>query len=378
MAPLDAHAQSVTLQSTAVEFLQANRRPESQNLRWISRQDCLDNVTIRFRPRLTNYQGMSLGVWISQKADCTVKDNRETDTSTCLNVYSEAPDGPDPEVLISARQIARLFGGRSGTSDETCDQCLLAKGSDDPQEVVFYFMLVTSGTKELPEGSVYATWTETKVDLLGPPAPTSVTAGTGDERLIIGFKPPTSGSIAGYRFYADDGTGAPFAGFECTGVAAPGGAAGTAGATGGAGDGGGSGVGGASGGAWAGSAGASGAGANGPCYSRALVPGEIPDEALGRDTISSSLANEGRATGLTNGTTYVVGVAAYDNVGNVGVLSETACGTPAAVTGFYEMYREAGGDAGGGFCSVSRRSGSAAGFVLLGALSLAWARRRRS
>jgi hypothetical protein len=81
---------------------------------------------------------------------------------------------------------------------------------------------------------------------------------------------------------------------------------------------------------------------------------------------------------LQNNMLYAVGVASTDAFGNVGVLSNVACGTPQDVTGFYEAYRAAGGQAGGGFCSFARprRADMAfAGLLLLGAVVL-WRRRR--
>jgi hypothetical protein len=55
---------------------------------------------------------------------------------------------------------------------------------------------------------------------------------------------------------------------------------------------------------------------------------------------------------LVNGTTYAVAVAATDKFGNVGQLSDVICETPEETTDFWQEYRNAGGDAGGG-CSAS-------------------------
>jgi hypothetical protein len=57
-------------------------------------------------------------------------------------------------------------------------------------------------------------------------------------------------------------------------------------------------------------------------------------------------------TGLENGIRYAVAIAPYDKVGNVGKLSTLDCATPEDVNDFFDLYREAGGKAGGGFCSV--------------------------
>jgi hypothetical protein len=88
-----------------------------------------------------------------------------------------------------------------------------------------------------------------------------------------------------------------------------------------------------------------------------LIPGEIPDAQYRCGKVGR--AGGGEASGLSNGNTYVVGVAAYDLLGNAGTLSALACGTPVDVDGFFELYREAGGQAGGGFCSVGGPVGAA-------------------
>src|SRR5262249_3734924 len=53
-------------------------------------------------------------------------------------------------------------------------------------------------------------------------------------------------------------------------------------------------------------------------------------------------------SGLDNGRTYAVAIAAVDKVGNVGKLSALECASPAEATDFYESYRGRGGQAGGG------------------------------
>ncbi|HXX68823.1 MAG TPA: hypothetical protein VEK07_16670 [Polyangiaceae bacterium] len=94
--------------------------------------------------------------------------------------------------------------------------------------------------------------------------------------------------------------------------------------------------------------------------------------------------------GLTNGETYAVAVAAVDNSGNPGppsAQSPETCNFPAPVNDFYALYRDAGGLAGGGFCSLGQgtklegSSGSPIGSsIALGAAAaatLAAGRRRR-
>ncbi len=76
-------------------------------------------------------------------------------------------------------------------------------------------------------------------------------------------------------------------------------------------------------------------------------------------------------------------IAGYDSVGNVGVLSEVVCGTPEPVIDFFDVYREWGGLAGGGFCNCSvvgvqsdKWLGAMAALFALG-LALGWRRDKR-
>jgi len=60
------------------------------------------------------------------------------------------------------------------------------------------------------------------------------------------------------------------------------------------------------------------------------------------------------------------------------VLSGLACGTPRDVTGFYEAYTEAGGQAGGGYCTFApaHRDALWTGAALLLAAGAFWRRRK--
>lgn len=82
---------------------------------------------------------------------------------------------------------------------------------------------------------------------------------------------------------------------------------------------------------------------------------------------------------LQNLKSYAVAVAATDQFGNVGVLSDVLCETPEETTDFWEGYRSAGGEAGGGFCAttaVGLPAGSAAALAIVCAVALSSLRRR--
>ena len=87
--------------------------------------------------------------------------------------------------------------------------------------------------------------------------------------------------------------------------------------------------------------------------SEVLKPGTRPANKYKCGTADKT-SQRGNATGLVNNVPYNVAVATTDTYRNVGVISGTACAIPQPVTGFFEAYRNAGGEGGGGFCSFSR------------------------
>jgi hypothetical protein len=71
-------------------------------------------------------------------------------------------------------------------------------------------------------------------------------------------------------------------------------------------------------------------------------------------------------------------VAAVDIYENTGVLSTVACEVPQPITGFYKAYRDAGGTAGGGFCSFSTKREPVIFLAVLSLASILVLRRRRA
>jgi len=85
-------------------------------------------------------------------------------------------------------------------------------------------------------------------------------------------------------------------------------------------------------------------------------------------------------TSIKDGTRYAVAVAAFDGIGNVGILSDLACVTPARVTTFWDRCVIDGCAGGGGFCSLLGPGLPAGGSLFgigIGATALAFARHRR-
>jgi hypothetical protein len=97
-------------------------------------------------------------------------------------------------------------------------------------------------------------------------------------------------------------------------------------------------------------------------------------------TVTGGTSSTFLIKGLLDEVNYNVVVAAVDNFGNVGPPSGVACGIPAPVNDFWKDYRDAGGQAGGGFCAleaVGAPAASTVAFGAFGALFIAGFRRRR-
>jgi hypothetical protein len=118
--------------------------------------------------------------------------------------------------------------------------------------------------------------------------------------------------------------------------------------------------------------------------SAVLIPGAVPSNTGTGQTLTTG--TNGNVTDLVNGTAYVVALAAFDDVGNLGKLSELKCGTPTPVDSFLRVYRCKNGfaDSGCGFCSVSADRGSSfaalvsGGLVVFGLIARRSRRRRVS
>lgn len=201
----------------------------------------------------------------------------------------------------------------TGTGVEACDD---KSGITSVNPITVYFMLVDAS--QTTQGTV-PNWAG-NYKLLAPLPPTDVTAEVGDGLLPVHFS-NTSGdtTIVGYQLFCDPPPGG--AALEDAGI--------TPAATD-------SGL------------------LQADCSSSRLNAGDHPDGMFkcGSAPLSATVAN---ATGLVNGVSYHVGVSATDNYNNVGTISNLTCQVPQPVDGFYKEYRAAGGTAGGGFCSISRK-----------------------
>ncbi|MCC6214703.1 MAG: hypothetical protein IT376_07525 [Polyangiaceae bacterium] len=240
------------------------------------------------------------------------------------------------DLVLSTPSAEYVAGGSDGCT----------AGSQAPAPVNLWFLQMNGSTV-----LDYLNYTQVYYDVGGPSAPGSVKAGAGERRLIVDFSGSSAPDRASYRFYCDPPPGA----------AADGGAAGDGGAEP--------------------SDGGAEAGVPAACGSGLLVGGAQPDERYFCGSVAGKTATSGEATGLANGVTYAVAVAGVDALGNRGPLSQVVCGTPQEVAGFFELYRAAGGEGGGGFCALAPgrprgRTAALWGALLVGC-ALGAARRRR-
>jgi hypothetical protein len=374
-------------------------RPQELQPTWINYADCVgaNGVADSFIFTVTHSAMGSnqLQVWAGSGIDCSIDENRNNHDAQCWKVYAQSPGTSPQKVIVNVQDIIAMRKPGvtpNGPGAATADDCDAA-GSDQPTKVTLYFLAVDGGG--IRQGGLDSY--ESSFDLIGPPAPTNVTAGIGEDQLFLKFTASNSSDLQGYRAYCDvagstSGVGGAAGTTGSGGASGAPGAAGAAGAAGSASlpdagsastDGGMTDGGVTDGGATeAGTSDAGGGGSGGGsagnanCPSDALVPGEKPATSNQCGSTSNKGATKVSADGLSNFVTYAVAVAAVDSVGNVGLLSQVACGRPEPIDDFYELYTRAGGKGGGGFCAIGADPSNGV-VALLGATLGAWLLRRR-
>jgi hypothetical protein len=343
-----ASAQTIETITAAAFDRDTDFRPTQEKPFWINREDCLAQDVLHFELKVFFPTDDNLEVWIGD-TDCRTKAQRTGNDAECWQVYEEpAPDDSftiDINVLdVVARRPQVGVRARGTLAD--CDEQWASSLS-------FYFMYVDDTDDVVGNPSI---WSETGVDLKGPTPPSNVEAGIGEESLVAKWTASNSIDLLGYRIYcaprqdvalsslvdggvvdAGSGTlvsglpeaGSPMDASAATPVAAPlpiDGSVATA-------------------------------DAGTPtveCSAPDLIEGALPGADLQVcGEVTSTTATRGVAKNLENGVEYAIAVAAIDELGNAGRLSNVACGIPEEIDEFYEDYRRAGGGGGGGICGVA-------------------------
>jgi len=410
-------------------------RPQNLNPLGISYSDCVQDMTLRFSVTVSGFTGgQNLQVWATRSNDCTANASRGiglnaavcwlvnqgvtglvSNTATTLNFDVRVQD------LVGPQNAPPFPTGIHPQGPSACTQqpTFLAVPMD-----IWFLPLDSSGNVS---GTAYDYSINT--DLVGPPPPPQPSIADGDTLFVVNWTANSDSDTAGYDVFIDPipgQEGSPSAPtspvdattFNCPDTGAP--AVSEAGDDGPLAD------------ATATidasmsdacvpvnhGGGTTNGGGTTTCSSSILTSAIVQDsggaapvqqydeagDLLEGGTVSGSggistipaanLVGGGSAgvtvsdkstgtytiSGLQDGVTYTVVVAAVDGTGNVGPPSAEQCDYPAPVNDFWHDYRAAGGNAGGSFCAleaVGMPVGPSMVVVGLGAAGLAFVRRRR-
>ena len=268
--------------------------------------------------------------------DCTQAGaTNNASTGTCWPVASN----PQPESVMSiplrvadiVSQLGITPPSQSYVSAQT-SACTSATTSGESTVNVFFMFFPTGSSTPSVSSAAYPL----KVKLSGPSACTNVTAASGDGLLIVDFTPPTGETdIQGYDLLA-----------QPTGSGADGGVATTCSST-----------------------------INASSAATACADGGAAP--LICTQVNGTTNGAGTISGLTNGTSYAVAVAAFDQFGNTGTLSSVACSTPQPIDDFWKVYGQSG--AGAGSCALETvgSHGSPAAAFVVGIVTVVLIRRRK-
>ena len=353
-------------------------RGQGQNPTGISFADCDQDIVLNFSLTLGGLpqNDRHIEAWVGT-TDCTPLAARSATTAACKPA---APLGISANATTTVSVHARDIVANQSDNPKpvnytpaTKDACTAQKTSGALSLSVYFMWLDGAGN---PVGT--AAKYDLKTDMLGPNAPTNVSAGDGDRILVVNWKPATDTDTQGFVVYcdpvaevsavipADSGPVAPVTETSCV--------------DGGFDDG-----------------GLDEAGnptppqpIDGGCTTINVTDagdGTNVDPTCPPPTFKNECARVGGNTstnaiisGRANGTRYTVAVAATDAFGNSGKISSASCATPGPVDDFWKKYREAGGQAGGGFCALEN-VGAPAGMSLFAlftaAAAVSFVRRRR-
>lgn len=268
-------------------------------------------------------------IWASLNADSCAK------SSTCFRVATFTGAASGAEVETDNLAIVQAIDKKKNAEAPLDAATVCAKKEHMPPTAVHLHFLALQGTDVAAELDYV-----TLYDLAGPPAPTGMTTGVGENLVTVKLKAPstTPTDFLKYRVYcfrgsrptvSDAGADADAAAVSST---CPGG--------------------------------------------HPFVPGTIPDAKLDAFKCGewSKITGDITLDVPTNDVPYAVALAAIDRQENVGILSEVVCDTPRATNSFWDNYNAAGGQAGGG-CAMGGASASGAFLVVIVAALLLWRRR---
>jgi hypothetical protein len=404
--PSIAHAQGIgVLQEQSLPRIGKDdkvlqKRPIAQKPEGISFQDCVDDQKIRFPLQLGSFEAQaSLQMWAGLAgADCKVQQNRSGVNTTCWQLAPSIPLTITPVVEVPVRTIMSGAGpGGPPRAAENANESIC--GKVDFTQLSVQILYFAPGQLATPAQNKDLT---IEVDTIGPAAPSGLRTEPGNGAIGVRWDNISGegglSQLTGVKVYCDLlGSDVTAAGSDaatttpepaepsCTEVPNTPDANDDSGADAGTtlvcDD--------------AGTSSTSGdtAAPAGSCPSTNLKAGVIPDAEFSKqfecgsfagNTGSGTEARTLRGQPLLNQTAenpnvmYAVSVAATDLFGNVGPLSDPKCEYPEPTTNFWDAYRKAGGDAGGGCATSGAPVGSLTALTALGLTVLSTLRRRRA
>lgn len=375
-----ASAQTVTFQPTTPIERSPDERAATEALRWIiNREECDDEgAFFRFNLAITGWaSGQNFEVWGTtlSSADCTQPDQQTGATARCVKLDTSLQwNGEMTRTEAVQFSIKELIG--LSMEEGLADDCGISSDNPTLRDLVIYFMLTSGGAVVANSALKWpsASMASPKIDLWGPAPPTKVTVAPSEGSVSLTVEGAKETGSTEVVYCAKDGK--ILNGDEEEGGSsscACNGAGNEGGGTGGSGGAGGGGASGSGGGATSSSSGSSGDASK--CTEAPLVADTLPDLTW------VPCAEGTKVEELENNVAYAMAVAYRDQVGNVGKLSPVVCATPEPVDDFYEVYRQNGGQGGGGYCSIAPRTLRNTTFgtsFALGALALVCRRRTRS
>jgi len=280
-------------------------------------EECTNpTATVTIPVTLVGVDNDNVHIWVGRSVNCADNSTREmnVDEGNCVDIG--VMEG-NTTVELVVRDILQVLTDEEIASANYC--------SSIGQDTVTVYLLDMESSTVTTSASV-----PFKVDFSGPSAPDIKSVGIGENQLIVKWDSSSSSDIDGYRVFCE-----PVAGGTLVDE-----------------------------------------GEEPACVGTLLVPGQRPPGAVKASQQYGQTKESGSYDDLENGIWYACGVAGVDTKGNYGDLSDLKCGKPEIVTDFYEAYVAAGGEGGGGFCAFSRNPNRSA-LVVVGALALVLAARRR-
>jgi len=377
-----ALAQTIAITKTAQSTYLANPdgsqyshsyTPSTTQLLWVNKKECAASLVYHLSITATGIQGLPMEVYAAQTGqDCTSNVNRIT-TPVCWKVFSDIAQNGTYSIEVPVQSVVAQITSSNGLASyykgqpSDCDKAALAvpSGGVGITLSVFVYSGLTTGTPTYSDS-----WDQFGFDLIGPNPPATVTTGIADSELHLHWSSVLDSDRAGFNIYCEK-AGAPIdAGVSDSGVQIATGGAATGGAA--------SGTGGAATGSTGGTTSTLDAGVeNLGCPITSIAQGIPPTGISPKGSASTITATDAYAHGLDNGISYACAVSVTDVMQNDGPLSTVVCGTPKPVDDFYTSYRNAGGKAGGGFCSIRKPGVGVGPMIALASLAMLALRRRR-